>query len=406
MALGFLTPDARLRVVSDLSVVLPGAKLNTYVAGTPATPLATCSDSALTVPNANPVVASAGGLFGPIYLTPGVAYKLVLTDAANVVIWSQDNVLVPVANALAAGAGISLVTVAGVTTIAATATTSVASISQNDFRLTLESGVSVSSTDQLAKTTLYLTPHTGNRIDLYDAAGAPTRIISAEVSIALPAVASQLYDVFGWSNAGVLTLELLAWTNDTARATALTRATTGAWTKTGDLTRRYLGSVRTTTVAGQSEDSGVKRYVWNASNRVRRVMVRQENTSSWTYTIAANRQANANALNQLDLVVGLADSAILVIVQGKANNSAGGAVSSLLNIGEDSTTVAVVTATFTYTTAVTAGVDVPLTAHLVKVPAVGRHYYAWLEQSGGAGTTTWGNAGGAVGTGMSGWIEG
>jgi hypothetical protein len=95
MALGFLTPDARLRVLSDLSVVLPGARLHTYVAGTPSTPLATYSDSALTIPNANPIIASAGGLFGPIYLTPGTAYKFVLGDTADVTIWTQDNVVLP-----------------------------------------------------------------------------------------------------------------------------------------------------------------------------------------------------------------------------------------------------------------------------------------------------------------------
>jgi hypothetical protein len=99
MALGFLTPDARLRIVGDLSLIVPGAKLHTYVGGTPATPLATFSDQDLAIghQNANPVVASAFGLFGPIFLTPGLSYKLVLTDAADVVIWTQDQVAVPFA---------------------------------------------------------------------------------------------------------------------------------------------------------------------------------------------------------------------------------------------------------------------------------------------------------------------
>lgn len=94
---GLLTPEPRLREFSDLGVVLPGAKLYTYVAGTPSTPLATYSDVALTTPNANPVVASAGGLFGPIYLTPGVAYKFLLKDASDVTVpgYPQDNISVP-----------------------------------------------------------------------------------------------------------------------------------------------------------------------------------------------------------------------------------------------------------------------------------------------------------------------
>jgi Chaperone of endosialidase len=87
-----LAPVGRQRAITDLGVVAPGAKLFTYVSGTPATPLATTSDAAGLVPNANPIVASAGGLFGPIYLPAGVAYHWVLTDAAGLPIWDQDPV--------------------------------------------------------------------------------------------------------------------------------------------------------------------------------------------------------------------------------------------------------------------------------------------------------------------------
>jgi hypothetical protein len=96
---GLLTPDPALREISDLGVIVPGALLHTYVSGTPSTPLATYSDADLAVghENTNPVVASAGGLFGPIYLTPGVAYKFVLADAAGVTLWTRDPVLAPAA---------------------------------------------------------------------------------------------------------------------------------------------------------------------------------------------------------------------------------------------------------------------------------------------------------------------
>ena len=66
-----------------------GGKLNTYAAGT-STPLATYSDSALAVLNANPVILSAAGR-ATVYLT-NAGYKLVLTDSADVVLWTQDNV--------------------------------------------------------------------------------------------------------------------------------------------------------------------------------------------------------------------------------------------------------------------------------------------------------------------------
>lgn len=387
MSTGLLTPDARLRILSDLSVVVSGAKLNTYVAGTPSTPLATTSDAAGLVPNTNPVVASATGLFGPIYLTKGLAYKLVLTDAAGVAIWTQDSVSVPNAPTLVAGTGISLVTAADVTTITATGLT-LASVDVNDFRLTLETGVPVSSTDQLAKTTLYCTPGgRGNRIDLFDGTGLPTTVTSAEFSIALPAVASQVYDVFAYSNAGVATLELLAWTSDVVRATLLTLATTGAWTKTGDLTRRYLGTIRTTTVAGQSEDSQTKRYLWNAYNRAKKTLQRLEATANWPYTIATIRQANGAVANQVEVVIGLADQAISLALRALVSNSAGGGSHTTVGIGLDSTTSFLAPSLVMADPA--AASFFALTAVIAHTPPIGRHVYSWNEYSVASGVTTW-----------------
>ena len=59
-----LAPVARQRTLTDLGVVAPGALLHTYVSGTPSTPLATTSDAAGLIPNANPIVASSGGCSG------------------------------------------------------------------------------------------------------------------------------------------------------------------------------------------------------------------------------------------------------------------------------------------------------------------------------------------------------
>jgi hypothetical protein len=376
-----LTPDPALREFTDLGVVVPGALLLTLVSGTPATPLATYADGAGAVPNTNPVVASAFGLFGPIYLTAGVAYRLICTTAAGVVLWDRDPVLIPDVAAQIA------------TAVAAAVATAVAGLTGtvvNHCRLTLESGVPVSATDQLAKTTVYCTPRTGRQLTLFSAAGVPSTLSTPEVSIALPAVASQLYDVFAWNNAGVVTLELLAWTNDTTRATAIALTTTGVWCKSGDLTRRYLGSVRTTTVAGQTEDSLVKRYLWNVDQRVRRPLLRQEATLSWTYTLATWRQANAAAANQVEIVVGVADAPLTLQVIGAAINGAS-TVAFAVSLGEDSTTTpspSALQGPFNTGTATTSGYTSVLAA-LAKLPALGRHVYAWLEISTATGTTTW-----------------
>lgn len=67
-----------------------GAKLYTYVTGT-STPKATYSDAALTVPNANPVVADASGVFGDIF-PEGGTYRLRLEDADGNLLFSADDV--------------------------------------------------------------------------------------------------------------------------------------------------------------------------------------------------------------------------------------------------------------------------------------------------------------------------
>lgn len=67
-----------------------GAKLYFYVTGT-TTPLDTYSNDALSVVNANPVVADSAGLFGEIFLGSGT-YKVVLKTSADVTVWTADPV--------------------------------------------------------------------------------------------------------------------------------------------------------------------------------------------------------------------------------------------------------------------------------------------------------------------------
>jgi hypothetical protein len=68
---------------------IPGAFLYSYDVGTN-TPKDTYSDSTLLVPNANPLEADGSGWFPNVYLGSG-GYKLVLRDADDIVIKTQDN---------------------------------------------------------------------------------------------------------------------------------------------------------------------------------------------------------------------------------------------------------------------------------------------------------------------------
>lgn len=68
-----------------------GWKLYFYASGSSSTLQDTYSDTALTTPNANPVVADASGRFGAIFLSP-LNYNVVLKDANDATIASADPV--------------------------------------------------------------------------------------------------------------------------------------------------------------------------------------------------------------------------------------------------------------------------------------------------------------------------
>lgn len=320
-------------------------------------------------------------------------------------------------------------------------------------RLTLESGVAVSTTDQLAKTTLYFTPFRGNRIGLKS--GSSWDLYSfTEVSLSLSGyIKGVVYDIFGYLSGGALALESLAWKKVTATnsptfgagkviniadtgelavgrevtikdatnsevttVTALvantsitadlvnsyttpdvygfnTRATSltlddGKWVKSGDATRRYLGSIRITTATGQCEDSESRRFVFNVSNQMSRTFKAVDNTDSWTVG-AAWRAMNNNTsygVGRVGVIVGLAENAIRLLSIATAWYSS--SVEAELGIGVDSTTL--------NSSPVNPGnvyIYSKLTAELNTIPTIGFHYFQRLE--GGSLATIYGDNGSA-----------
>lgn len=171
-----------------------------------------------------------------------------------------------------------------------------------EFRLTPTSGAPVAGT-ATAVTTVYMTPFVGNLISLYNGSTWDT-ISSSEISIAVPATTNTMYDVFCYNNNGTATLELTAWTNDTTRATNLV-AQDGVLCKTGALTRRWIGCIRTTSVSGQTEDSPSNRLVYNFYNQRQRPVQNTLADASWTWSgtyntwRAANGNTTTNAINMI-----------------------------------------------------------------------------------------------------------
>jgi len=172
-------------------------------------------------------------------------------------------------------------------------------------RLTLTSGSPVTTSDVTAATTLYFTPYKGDHIAIYD--GEEWLFYQfEEISLSLSSYAADTnFDIFIYDNAGTLTLESVAWTDDTTRATALTTQN-GVYVKSGDTTRRYLGTIRTTGTIGQCEDSVTKRFVWNYYNRKQRRLYKLFG-GSWTYATATFRLIENDSTNRFSIVTGLAE---------------------------------------------------------------------------------------------------
>jgi hypothetical protein len=113
-----------------------------------------------------------------------------------------------------------------------------------------------------------------------------------------------------------------------------------------------------------------------------------ETTDSWTYTTSTYRYANNSASNRIDVVAGMAESTLNVSVQALFQNTTAGADSTVA-IGEDSSSARVANSLNYLTPVASNGYKATLLALGTFVPAVGLHFYAWIEWSNGAGTCVW-----------------
>jgi hypothetical protein len=256
----------------------------------------------------------------------------------------------------------------------------------NNFRLTLTTDVPVTTADVTGASTLYLTPYNGNQIALYNGT-AWELLTTAQVSLALSGLtASRPYDVFAYNNAGTVTLEILAWTSDTARATALAYQD-GVLVLSGSTTRRYLGTFYSTGTT-TTEDSEANRYLWNYYNRAVRRAFRQDATNSWTYSTAAWRQANNSTANQNNFVIGVLEDAVICALTSRVQNSTSTSRQIGAGIGFNTTVGPSGTANYVQWTP-GASAAFTLGGSATFLPALGRNYASWLEYGAGSDTQTW-----------------
>lgn len=172
-----------------------------------------------------------------------------------------------------------------------------------DGRLTLTSGLPVTTADVSGAGTVYFSPYHGNRLTLYLPAAGWRLYAFNELSTGLSGYpGGKNVDIFAFDNGGSPALESVAWSGDTVRAAALGWQD-GAAVLAGDPTRRYLGTVRTSG-SGVTEDSKLRRLVWNAHHPIFRPLEKTLPDASWTYGSSALRYLNNDSGYKLEYVCG------------------------------------------------------------------------------------------------------
>jgi hypothetical protein len=222
-------------------------------------------------------------------------------------------------------------------------------------RLTLVSGTPVMTAGVLNATAVIYTPQCGSYVPVFDGTtwsmistgGELSQALSDSTKSPTPAIASTLYDLFVWNDAGTLRCTRgPGWTNS-AEGTSTRGSGVGTteleqfegfWVNKHAITNgpgarqgTYVGSLKTNASAnvdfafGGVAAGGTKGVLnlWNAYNRIRTSAFVGNSTDNWTYTVAAWRQIAASTEMQVDCVQGLPGDAIQATYGTIATSSTG-----------------------------------------------------------------------------------
>lgn len=428
-------PSPYQTIFSNSGLIVPGGLVWTYLAGT-STPTATYTDVTGSVQNTNPIVADSAGRF-VAFLAPSLSYKFVFESAATppahgTVLKTVDNVLpvpasggtantatsvnnfrltllsgvpVPPTDVLAAttlyltpytGTQISLYDALGVSTTVTSSQVSIAlpatTATNYDAFTYLSSGLPV----------LELNPWRNSGQAITGATNATPIIITANAhglsngdEVYVNSVVGNTAANGTWTvaNKATNTFELsgsvgngaytaaTGWLNARQATGLLSRATVGVLTKSGDLTRLFSGTVRTSASSGQSEDSATKRLLWNYTNRVTARLAKPFAVASYSVPSSTIRQANADTANKVEAVIGVQEATLQLTGTFVASN-AGTSAEVQNGFGEDSTTTYTTNGAGGFMQAGAANVTiVGCTAQLAVMPTPGYHTYPLNENA-------------------------
>lgn len=139
------------------------------------------------------------------------------------------------------------------------------------------------------------------------------------------------------------------------------------YVKSGDSTWRYLGTIRTNTNSGQSNDSPTTRFIYNYYNRVRKVLQINEasGVASWTYNSATWRLSHNDARNRVEWILGIMEDAVDVYLRERTAATAAGATPSLAVMYNVPSVTTPSLAFFAESGSATANVQSMMTAHII-----------------------------------------
>lgn len=262
-------------------------------------------------------------------------------------------------------------------------------------RLSLSSGTPVTASDVSAAGTVYLTPFSGDLVELYVNGRGWRSFTLIEAAVSLSGVtAGKNVDLFLYHTGSDLALEKVVWTSDSVRAAALA-VQNGRQVKAGDVSRLYVGTCRTS-ASGLTEDSAEKRWLWNAFNQVPRFLFKGENAAAYAYKETVWRAANNDSGNRLDILSGLpACLHLWTHVLAKTYTTC----ISYSGIGRNATTInsaQTIGCHYAYAPANTFYRGATIRAELLDWTTPGLTAYTWLEKGNGAVGNAWGEGDAAL----------
>jgi hypothetical protein len=163
----------------------------------------------------------------------------------------------------------------------------------------IDGRLSLSSTDPAydgVSTSLYFVPYNGNSISLYNGTRwSMLKFSSTLVSNYSSLSANTMYDIFAYNNNGNIAFELVVWqmehtaidepgSPDPIRDQPLQRIVSlskidGILCKSTNNTRRYIGSIRTS--SSGFIDNQLKRFVYNSQNKVEKTVKGLVSVNGW-----------------------------------------------------------------------------------------------------------------------------